>query len=361
MKPQYVSRVGLSLPVRYYAHQKGLNLNEILVRSRLPKNLYQNHDRLILQRELFRLLSEAAIECNDPYLGASIGASADLACLGMTGDWLKSSRSVRQIISRANYGIQSYVQTGLKLELDEEAKSASWLISYGKNGTQGRIHASLLMLSYMIEMVRSILDPSWKPIAVLVDKQDLKYIPKIDEKFKLRIEVIDCGYGIRLPKDILGGNPEFPNNERGLKSLDVLESMPDPNSVVEVVDALCDFELGNGMARLNAIANRMGCHRRTLQKMLVVQGDSFRSIYRRKLLRGSLDLLDNSEIAIAEVARRLGFSSSHHYARALKQLTGTTPTRIREGLRAHKLKMERLCRVRLQCLDRPWDASELFA
>lgn len=52
-------------------------------------------------------------------------------------------------------------------------------------------------------------------------------------------------------------------------------------------------------------------------------------LWNYRIERG-VELLRNSGLTVSEIAYRIGFKSSYHFARAVKNSTGSTPTEVRK-------------------------------
>lgn len=77
----------------------------------------------------------------------------------------------------------------------------------------------------------------------------------------------------------------------------------------------------------------MGISPRTLQRQLQVEGICFRQMIAETRFRAAIALLSRTDISIAEVAGRLGYSTPSGFSRAFATWAGCTPRAFRGAAR----------------------------
>jgi AraC-like DNA-binding protein len=89
---------------------------------------------------------------------------------------------------------------------------------------------------------------------------------------------------------------------------------------------------GAGFPDVAEVARRLHVSTRTLKRKLTEQRTTFSAILDDVRRQRALLLLDNRELAIAEVAARLGYTEVPNFSRAFRKWTGTTPGAYRGRL-----------------------------
>lgn len=90
--------------------------------------------------------------------------------------------------------------------------------------------------------------------------------------------------------------------------------------------------LQNRVASMKELCNRLGVNRVHLHRAFVRAGlGSPSDFIRAEQMHCVRDLLENSDLPLAEVAERTGFLSPAHFTAFVKRMTGLTPTQIRQG------------------------------
>lgn len=82
---------------------------------------------------------------------------------------------------------------------------------------------------------------------------------------------------------------------------------------------------------LEALAEELGLHARTLQRRLKDIGDSHSAIQGRVRYRLALQWLQDPTLAIEDISERLGFTDRRSFTLAFTRWSGQTPSRFRRG------------------------------
>lgn len=82
---------------------------------------------------------------------------------------------------------------------------------------------------------------------------------------------------------------------------------------------------GDGMPSQQALARSLGISLSSFRRRLAEAGANFRQLREQCLLRSAEELLGGTDLAINEVAARLGFSDTPAFRRAFRQWTGAAP------------------------------------
>lgn len=81
---------------------------------------------------------------------------------------------------------------------------------------------------------------------------------------------------------------------------------------------------------LEALADELGLHARTLQRRLKEQGDTHSSIQARVRYRLAQAWLQDPRLSIEDISDRLGFSDRRSFTQAFTRWSGVTPSRYRQ-------------------------------
>jgi len=87
-------------------------------------------------------------------------------------------------------------------------------------------------------------------------------------------------------------------------------------------------------ASLRQVAALIGVSPRTLQRQLQRERMQFRCLVEDSRFRTAAALLSGSETSIADIARRLGYSTPSGFSRAFAKWAGCTPRAFRRSSRA---------------------------
>ena len=87
--------------------------------------------------------------------------------------------------------------------------------------------------------------------------------------------------------------------------------------------------LVTGVCTADNTAALLAMHRRTLGRRLEEQGTSFAALLAEVRYEAALQLLDNTEMSLSDIALALGYSDVTAFNRAFRRWSGTTPARLR--------------------------------
>jgi AraC-like DNA-binding protein len=105
---------------------------------------------------------------------------------------------------------------------------------------------------------------------------------------------------------------------------------------LDLVDALSlhlQHGLLAGVWSAGEIARNMGLNRHTLRRRLRCQGTGFQQELDKVRTALSLQLLEGTNIPVAEIAGLMGYSNASAFIRAFHRWTGKTPNQSRQGAR----------------------------
>ncbi|HSW40755.1 MAG TPA: helix-turn-helix domain-containing protein [Acidobacteriota bacterium] len=84
--------------------------------------------------------------------------------------------------------------------------------------------------------------------------------------------------------------------------------------------------------RLSDIAREMGVDRHTIENAVRTRKNcSFRDYRRDALLKAARAMLAQPGLSIKEIGGKLGYASGASFSRFIRQATGSSPSRLREG------------------------------
>lgn len=107
---------------------------------------------------------------------------------------------------------------------------------------------------------------------------------------------------------------------------------PGPQLIQQVEQAFTGKPRLLGLG-VDALAQELGLHPRTLQRRLQAVGDSHSAIQARVRLRLALAWLRQDELSIEDISERLGFTDRRSFTLAFTRWVGQTPSQFRRALR----------------------------
>jgi AraC-like DNA-binding protein len=77
-------------------------------------------------------------------------------------------------------------------------------------------------------------------------------------------------------------------------------------------------------------AELCGTSKRSLQRKLKEMGTNYREVLGRTRFRAACEMLQNQNMAVADIALHLEYSDGTHFARAFRRIAGVSPRVYRQ-------------------------------
>ena len=179
-------------------------------------------------------------------------------------------------------------------------------------------------------------DGAFTPTRVTLTHPRPREIDRMQRVFTLVPSFEAAGVTLSFPAEQLA--LPFPEVEDNLPVLlrsraqDLLEQLPSTDELGLFVRDRVRSALSDGPVTLEEIASGIGMGPRTLQRRLSAEGASFRQLLDGCQRELAIDYMANQELAVAEIASRLGFETQSAFTKKCKRWTGKTPRDHRRGL-----------------------------
>src|SRR5262249_43340762 len=109
----------------------------------------------------------------------------------------------------------------------------------------------------------------------------------------------------------------------------MLEQLPKQSGISSDVQRSLVGRVGGGDIRMKSIARELGLSARTLQRRLAEEGATYQELVDDARKQAASRYLNNSHLAIGEVAYLVGFSEPAPFYRAFRRWFGVTPEQFR--------------------------------
>jgi AraC-like DNA-binding protein len=308
-----------------FAEQK-IAVPALLRRAGLPVTLFQQEKVYVSTAELFALWRNVAELSPDPGIGLKLGAETRLArshpagiavmCSRTFGDALQRLGRYKQLTCPEEIRIHRTDQEAAVEFYYVEAKETqpdvlvdmllSWILSVGRQGTDGQISPLRLELSRPVKHRALLEDHFGCRVRFKADRNALVFRNSdLDRPFVTHNEELLNVIGTQLDSE--------------------LKSRRMSNSVGEQVKQTLQRLLAGTRPTLQDVAQALGLSARTLQRRLTESGLTFQQVVeetRRELAR---HYLKQRAVELNETAFLLGFADANSFFRAFQGWEGTSP------------------------------------
>lgn len=274
----------------------------------------------------------------DEPVALQIAEGVDFAFLGLAGQVIRHSRTVRDAVART-LRFQRLFDPGLFTTLEETDGRVTYGIGHVEEVRA--LGAPLeLMAAATVSYLRQMTGERLGAVEVALETR-----PRGDPEAYTRFfggpvrfaqphtcVVVDAAW---LDRPVVGADPEVLRHLSAFAELR-LGQLPDTDSklsLAERVRRALERGLLEGDAEPAAVARSLAMSERTLQRRLAAEGTSFQSLSDQLRKAAALKLLARAETPIQEVAFVLGYQDTPSFYRAFKRWTGQTPAEVRRALR----------------------------
>ncbi|EEH68480.1 MULTISPECIES: helix-turn-helix domain-containing protein [Acinetobacter] len=304
-----------------------ISADELLKDSGLqPKQLVQplwRADAKIVMNILRRALTLTQVPALE--FGFYLGMQMTITCHGLMGMAAMLAKDVKQALNIAQefISLQSSIHT-IKLEvLDDHA-----IITFEQ--TEAYYLDEVIQIALLLgfaQMGKSISGQALTGFAdVQFSKPDYfdKLLPLIPgevrfnrpiTRLKFKKEILD------LP--LLHSDPIAERLTREECKLQ-LRKLLQQNSFNNIIQDLI-YDESMGISPLTDILEKMKISERTLQRKLENEGTNFRELVDKVRCEKAIQLLNNSNLSLENIALHLGYTNAKNFSRAFKRWTGSTP------------------------------------
>ncbi|WP_298285068.1 AraC family transcriptional regulator [Acidocella sp.] len=286
------------------------------------------YERIALARYL-KLFEDAAMQADDPLLGARMGiASPPGEILGPIGFLVLTSPRLRIGLENLAYYISAW-QDATEIAIHDHGDTTIWSYRILDPDLWPRRQDSEFTLTATCSMIRNCFGGGWAPLEVHFEHPRPREWQALQAMFRapLRFDqpanalVIDRN---DLDKPTQGANAGFaPFLRRHVE--DMMAKETTEVKLSEQVRQLVARDLGRAPVSLPLLAAELGLPARTLQRYLADEGTSVRDIVKALKVQEAKALLKTSRRHIGAVSQAVGYSDPTAFWRAFKSWEGVSP------------------------------------
>lgn len=284
----------------------------------------------ISEEEVANLFRVSVKATDDPYFGLAVGQRMQPGNLHALGFGLLSSSSLRDFYNRISNYYHVVSQSAEFVSYDEGSVSVLAARNLAPSVcSETRVAWLTMMVRFIRFLYQRDIDPVWIEMSSpQPERGDQPYrdyfncpvrFACAEERIAMDISIMD----VPLP----GASPDMAQHNDQIV-MQYLEQM-DRSDIVNRVRRYIIEDLPSGKLSKQAVADKMHMSARNLQLKLAAENTSFQDTLdgtRRNLATG---YMQQSHLAITEIAYLLGFSDASNFTRAFRRWFGQSPRSYR--------------------------------
>ena len=318
-------RVAAALPFINYLRHSGIALERELQRARLPVLAMDDPDCFIPSRNFWTFIANVAEREGIKDLGFLVGlqSGANAADSGMTRQLLRSPSMCHALVRFCKFASKEISQVSLWFgPADKETHRLYYRPSFGCDHP-AYVHFQWYGLMAAIGTIRLFTGKHWQPRHIGLGSKEKpgKTIRAYFPKTRFHLGQTDCF--ITLNNRLLC-NPFHPRAKPG-KSLPHFSKIKPAGNFIGTLKLALRSYLRDGAPSLELAADFAGLSTRTLQRRLTDEELSYRDLLDEVRYETAIDLMQETDNSITDIANLLGYSDPSHFARAFRRMAGVSP------------------------------------
>ena len=321
--------------LRFFLHHmetRGIPQSLLRRRLRLAEDWLEGSSRAQLLETIPRLLRAAQRTSEDPRLGLHVGESFHFCLAGLGG--LVATHAPTPRLALETFG--HFVGEAGVLRVRATRSSESLGLAPEVLPAWPRAIRALVIDGYLaatVAALRAVSGPTFAPRAIHLAR------PRSDAAREYE-RLLGCRVTFDSPADVLvlrAADLDAPSRLYEPRLYEQLRFTADLTldapSGASPMRQLVEQAIRAGDHVVETVSKTLQVNVRTLQRRLQSEGTSFRSILNEVRARMAEDLLGETELPLAEIAARLGYADDKSLRKAIRHVTGRTPSELRRAAR----------------------------
>jgi len=320
-------RVGSSVVLPALIRELGVDPGAMLASVGLDAHALDAPDNRVSYPALGRLYGVVAEQANCPHFGLLAGRLFSLSHLGVVGEIVRHSATVREALRAFTLHQHMNSGGGLVFLLERGPMVDFGYAIYHPGLTPVRPVLDCVLV-YCLNTMRELCGPGFLPTQVLIpcsrpaDDRHHRNLFKVPIAYDAEI----CA--LRFPARWMDRRIEGADPERRRQALRAAEHVGRDGLQQRVFRAL-RLLLLHGKTSGDDLADVLAMHRRTLNRRLSAIGLTFQEVLDDVRFEVARQLLSESALTLDDIAATLGYAGVSPFMRTFKRWTGTTPDKWR--------------------------------
>jgi len=324
-------RVGPLRPIPVILAEHGVDPVPVLASVGLRPRLFDDPHNLLSFTTLGRLFETCVKATQCRHFGLLVGARFTLDSLGVLGQVMRNSPTLRDALRLATLNIELHdrAAAALTLDLGNSQAALGYSIFDGETPAADQILDGAAAVHFRI--FRELCGPTWKPIRIQLSHRRPRSIAPLRQFFGPNLEfdtrisgvVFDSSW---LDHRIAGADPAaHAAIVARIASMRARARAPFANEVRRAIHAM----LFSASASTASLANLFNVHERTLRRRLGAEGATVRELVGDVRQELAHHLLRDTTLPVSEIAAILRYSDVAVFSRAFRKRSQMSPSEWR--------------------------------
>jgi AraC-like DNA-binding protein len=327
MKPIPLIRASSALAFVELLADGGAPTDRLWARAGLPPSALLDPDRPIPLHQANLFIEGSAADQGVTDLGLRVARRAGFGSGGQFGAAIARQPTLQKAIETACLMVPSH-NSGARYWLAHEGASVRLCRRFRVQDARFR-QADLLVVALMIDLVRSVAGPQWRPARIELQSSAEYELRACEALGDAEIVVGRPATSITFPRAFLCRALPRPAVHVEARPASDATSPPPPTDFIASLEVVVRSLLEVGRADVGTAAQIAGTSLRSFQRRLTALHESYSDVVDRVRHRTAARLLEENDVKVTEIALALGYSDPAHFTRAFRRWTSLTPVAYR--------------------------------
>ena len=309
----------------------GSNVTEIALRQTGIERVYTYQSPILIPYKLQAKFADMLSKISGiRYVGALVASHTRYHQLGPYADYVLTAPTLGEALQRGCRALRS-IAFNVEVRLLADGEKCFLAFECDIGGALGKNQIEEATVMQMINLFRCYTNPQWTPdLVCLTVESDFSCSSKIDI-FGTQVALTEGPPGFWFSSSILANravsNLEF--STRKILSTEELQrayGYLDLSKFSNLVKNLILMNLKSSSLSADYIAQSIGLGVRTMQRRLMVEGETFQSCLGQARLQRAGELLQQTDLTVDEISQHLGYLESNSFRRAFRKWHGMSPS-----------------------------------
>lgn len=331
---RFVIHVRALIAIRDYLIERGHDqsqIRKVLAQYGLESADVQAFHGFISIQRFALLLRGLSVVSGDPTLGLKLGDRTDASSLGVLGQAFQTAPNLENALELLATHMRLYADVSFSgLSVSDSRVEFTW--SYSPL-IRMRDELTDRAARLFVRSIRTRFSPDWWPVEVHLQRRTPADVTPYRQFLAPVVHFDTPANMVVLRASDLSRpnlNADAFAHEAAMelvRRVSAERRVPDDLRIRVSEDIVAHMaDSGNSVSET---ARRMGMSTRVLQRKLDALGTSYHDLCDRLRKDSAIELLRGSDLPLAEVAFRLGFSNQANLSRAVKRWLGQSPSSVR--------------------------------
>lgn len=322
------------LPFSSLVQKAGAPINPLLRQSRLPSNCLDDPESLVPSDAAFRFRALAARKLGLPDLALEATRHLEIADLGEFGEALFRAPTLFRLLTKFQELINTQT-TMAQIQIEqEESGDVSFCHQFHYVPEAGVWQTDLYIIGWTIKLVR-LVEPGWSPAQLWSVSPEAPGHSRAIEQLGVKMATFGrhCT-GFRIPLQMLA--LPLTCNMASASSLEdeQLRTTAPAETFYGGLGQVIKAYAEDRWLTIDEVAEVIDMSSRSLQRRLSAERTTYSAVFEGTRSQMAGELLETTDVPIADIARRLGYQNQGNLTRAFKRWSGVSPSVYRQQRQA---------------------------